>query len=416
MKDRDTLPRLRHNIAAMGMVQAVSYIVPLLTIPYLTRVLGIHAFGEVALAQIVATYIIFLTEYAFSWNTTRKISANRDDVAMASRIFFSAWVVQWALVVFAAALGLLAILTVPDPRADAAFLSLAFLTVIGNALFPVWFLQGLEQLRVVAILQIGIRLLTLVPLFAFVRGPNDGYLVLAISGAASILGGVLAVAWIRSQRLAVWCCPCWEDIRDELTEGASLFGSRLAVSSYTALVPLLLGWSAGPSAVAQFSVADKLRQAVQAVVGPVSQALYPRMSRLAATDSIAAASLLRTASLSVAAIAGAGSALLWLLADQLVVWMGGAEFSPAASLLRLLAPLPLVVNLSSLASVQVLLVNNKVSTFNAVLITCGIAGLPFMPFVTKSAQWSAMFILLMECVIMMLMVCFAARFLMGSRR
>lgn len=364
-------PRLRNNIASLGMVQVANYAIPLVTLPYLTRVLGPMAYGQVAFAQVLMVYFVLLTDYGFSWSATRKIAAHRDDRAYISRVFIGTWTAQWLLVVVAASLATLAVLYVDRLRPDASLYALAFTAVVGNALFPIWFLQGLERLQAVAAIQVTSRLVALLPIFALVKAPSDAGFVLAINGGAAVLSGLLSIGWIRYQHLADWHWPGWPAVMHELHDGRALFGSRVVISFYTTLVPLALGWIAGPVALANFSLADKLRTAAQALLSPLSQALFPRMTHLFATDKSAAFHLLKRSLLAVLVIAGSASALLWIFAEPLAVLLGGEAFRPASAALRWLALLPLLIGLSNVFGVQVMLPNSMNRPFNIILAAAG---------------------------------------------
>lgn len=364
-------PRLRNNIASLGMVQVANYAIPLVTLPYLTRVLGPMAYGQVAFAQVLMVYFVLLTDYGFSWSATHKIAAHRDDRAYISRVFIGTWTAQWLLVVVAASLATLAVLYVDRLRPDASLYALAFTAVVGNALFPIWFLQGLERLQAVAAIQVTSRLVALLPIFVLVKAPSDAGFVLAINGGAAVLSGLLSIGWIRYQHLADWHWPGWPAVMHELHDGRALFGSRVVISFYTTLVPLALGWIAGPVALANFSLADKLRTAAQALLSPLSQALFPRMTHLFATDKSAAFHLLKRSLLAVLVIAGSASALLWIFAEPLAVLLGGEAFRPASAALRWLALLPLLIGLSNVFGVQVMLPNSMNRPFNIILTAAG---------------------------------------------
>lgn len=370
-----SLPRLRHNIAALGIVQISNYILPLITLPYLTRVLGAEAFGKVAFAQVVMTYFVLLVDYGFSWSATRKVSAQRADRDALSRTFAATWVAQWLLVAFAAVVATAVVLSTDRLRPDAGLYAAAFSTVIGTALFPVWFLQGLERLQVVAVLQLLTRTLALLPIFLFIQHPQDAIWALLIQGGAGILAGIFSLYWMQRQSLVTWRIPDWRDILGALREGGALFGSRAAISLYTTLVPLVLGWLAGPVALAYFNLADKLRSAAQSMLSPLSQALFPRMSHLVHTDGHAAYALVQRSAVGVLIVAGAASAVLWFLADWLVLLLGGRDFLPAADVLRWLAPLPLVIGLSNILGVQIMLPFGLNRAFNVVLLSAAAASL-----------------------------------------
>ena len=332
------LPSLRANIVAMTVVQFSNYILPLVALPYLARVLGPEAFGKVVLAQVVMTYFVLLVDYGFSWSATRKIAVLRTDRVRLSRLFMATWTAQWLLVLLAFALATSIVMSNDRLRLDAPLYAAAFAVVIGTPLAPFWFLQGLERLQAVAALQLITRTLALLPIFVLVKQPGDAIWVLITQASGTILGGALALIWIYREAIIIWHTPTWHETLHELADGWTLFRSRAAISLYTSLVPLVLGWVAGPVALAHFNMADKLRSAAQSLLTPLSQALFPRMSHLVSTDSNAADSLIRRSAVAVMYIAGTASATLWLFADHLIHFLGGQDFLPASDVLRWLSP------------------------------------------------------------------------------
>lgn len=398
---RTNSPRLQSNILAIGLVQISNFVIPLVTLPYLARVLGSEAYGKVVFAQAFMTYFVLLVDYGFSWSATRKIAAYRLDRELVSRTFLATWAAQWLLVAVAMVLSMLIILSVETLRAEASLYAVSFLSVLGAALFPIWLLQGLERLQVVALLQLLTRTIALLPIFLLVRQPADAIWVPAISGIGTVFGGLLALMWINQQRLVHWCWPGWQSIVRELHEGGALFSSRAAISLYTTLVPLALGWAAGPIALAYFNLADKLRSAAQALLTPLSMALFPRMSHLVATKSDGAFQLVKLSAAAILVIAGGTSFLLWIRAEWLVVLIGGEEFRDASIVLRWLAPTPLIIGLSNLFGVQIMLPKRMNRAFNRILFAAAFISLLLVwPLVSAyQATGAAQAILLVESIV-----------------
>lgn len=371
----EKLPRLRNNIAALGLVQISNYILPLITLPYLTRVLGVEAYGKVAFAQVVMTYFVLLVDYGFSWSATRQIAENRSNKDYLSRTFAATWAAQWLLVVLAALAAMSVVLLSDRLRPDAPLYAAAFITVVGTALFPIWFLQGLERLQVVAVLQLLARVGSLVPIFLFISQPQDAIWVLFIQGSSPVLGGVLALYWLHRESIVNWQAPTWPAILKALREGGALFGSRVAISLYTTLIPLVLGWVAGPVVLAYFSLADKLRNAAQSLLTPLSHALFPRISHLVKSNSYSAYVLIRSGALATGIVAGSASAFLWGLSEWLIVLLGGKHFLPAAEVLRWMALLPLIIGMSNILGVQIMLPKGLTRQFNVTLFSAAAIGL-----------------------------------------
>lgn len=374
MTETTRLPSLRSNVLALGMVQASNYIIPLLLLPFLTRVLGAESYGRVVFAQVLMTYALLVVDFGFSWSATRHVSANRAEPLVTSRIFMATWTAQWILFLIFLGILFLLVFSVERLREDFWLYAGAVLSVLGSLLFPVWFLQGLELLKIVAVAQLLIRIFGLVPVFLLVSQPSHGLRFLIITGVISILGGILVLFWMHCKKLLIWKVPQWIEVSTALRNGKSLFGARLSISFYTNLVPLALGWIVGPVALALFNVADKLRSAGQGLMGPVSQALFPRMIHLVTTDKAAAFTLLKQSIGLTAVIGGSASLLLWLFADWLVFLLTGHEFMEAAFILRWLAPIPLIIGLSNIFGVQIMLPNLMTKPFNFILVLAALIG------------------------------------------
>ncbi|HKI74437.1 MAG TPA: oligosaccharide flippase family protein, partial [Pseudomonadales bacterium] len=273
------LPPLRQSVIALTVLQGVNNFIPLLVLPFLARVLGVSAYGEVAFAQALMANFILVTNYSFTWSTTRKVAVHRSDGDYVNQLFISAWCSQWLLLALSAAAAFAIYLFNPFPFGATAYVA-AFTAVVGNVLFPAWFLQGLEYFRAMTIIQVTSRLLGLAALLMLVRGPDDVALVLAIQGGAMMVAGVVAIGWLRYKGIIRFARPAPGALIGELKEGFTLFGSRLAMNMYTTFVPLIVGWVAGSVAVACFTVATKVRQAGHSLLEPLARALFPRMSHL----------------------------------------------------------------------------------------------------------------------------------------
>src|ERR1022692_135388 len=126
------VPRLRHNIAALGASQIANYLIPLITLPYMTRALGVEAFGKVVFVQALMALFVMLTEYGFSWSATQQIAANRNDHQIISSIFSATWAAQWLLATASLILLGIAVCAIPLLQKNAELNLMGALIVIGN--------------------------------------------------------------------------------------------------------------------------------------------------------------------------------------------------------------------------------------------------------------------------------------------
>lgn len=369
---------LVRNVGALGVLQAANYMLPLITLPYLTRVLGTSGYGQLVFAQVLMSYFVLVTDYGFQWSATRSIAQNRKDRTYVSTEFFATWFAQWMLAGLAFIILVCMVLLIPSLREDALLYIGGFTLVTGNVLFPLWLLQGLERLVVVAGIQIASRLVALVLLVIFVKSPSDVVQAILIIGGGANLAGVLSLTWIRWQRLVDVYRPSANDVFGVLRRARALFFSKIAISGYTLLVPTVLGVLVGQSAVGYFNLADKARQAAQGALQPLAQALYPRMSYLFAGFGHGRRRLLKYSFGIALIVSGLMSVVLWLGADWIVSVLGGDEFESAGIVLRWLAPLPFLVAMSNLFGVQIMLPSGRTLAFNTVLSTAAVIGFVLM--------------------------------------
>lgn len=385
-----TLPRLRHNIAALGAMQIANYLIPMLTLPYLTRTLGVESYGKVAFVQVVMAYFILLTDYGFSWSATQKIAAHRGDRELTAKIFSATWAAQWLLAMLASVFLSIAVFTIPLLRIDANLYVMGMLLVVGNVLFPLWLFQGLERMREVAIIQVVSRVAVLPLVFILVRDSTDTLFAVALVSMGSVMAGIISLVLIKRNKLVEFQRPVICEIVQTLRASAGLFVSKISISSYTVLTPLILGAVAGPTALAYFNLADKARGAAQSALSPISQALFPRMSHLYKNDQSSARNLLNKSMLAVFLIAGGVSIFLWFFSDYIILILGGPTFGDAADVLKWLALLPLIIGFSNIFGVQVMLPNNLNKIFNSILIGASLISLIIVwPLVSQNGATGA---------------------------
>jgi PST family polysaccharide transporter len=348
-------------------VQAANYLVPLLTIPYLTRVLGAEAYGKVIFVQLVMTFLIQFVDFGFAYSATHKVSLSRNDKEVLSQIFIPTWTAQWILLAFAAiGMGLvLRGIGIGDETLQVYVYG--FGLVIGYVLLPAWLLQGVEALRAMAIIQLCSKMLVLPMLFWTVKSSADILNAMACFSISAILGGVIALGWIVRNRILRWQRPNISAVKSAFASSIGLFGSKISVSLYTTLVPLVLGTFGGATQLAYFNLADKLKTASQSMLAPVSQALFPRMSLLYKEDVNAANALARRSAMFLLIIAGAGGIFIFVFAEYIAALLGGPEFAGAVPCLRALGFVPLATALSNTLGIQVMLPNGMSKAFTAIV-------------------------------------------------
>jgi PST family polysaccharide transporter len=260
-------------------LQGANLILPLITFPYLVRVLGVEKFGLVAFALATVTYFEILTDYGFDLSATRQVSIHRDDREKLSSIFSAVLTIKGLLSLIS--LVLLSALVFSFPKFSDFFLIyfLTFGRVIGKILFPVWFFQGTERMRISTTLNILAKVIFTGAIFLFVKDTNDYLLVPVFNSSGFIVAGIIALIQIRSFGVRFTFQPI-AVLKEQLYDGWHIFLSRIYVNIYTTTNTFLLGVMTNNIIVGYYAIAAKIIEAIDSVFIPPNSALYPYMSKL----------------------------------------------------------------------------------------------------------------------------------------
>jgi PST family polysaccharide transporter len=271
--------RLFSNFFSLSFLQVASYIFPLITLPYLVRVLGPSKYGLVAFAQAFAGYFQIITNYGFIFSATREVSINRDNKDKISEIFSSVIAIQLFLAALSFIIMLAVVFIFKKFSKDWLLYFFSFGLVIGNVLFPVWFFQGIERMRYITILNLISKFIFTAAIFIFIRIQADYLYVPLISAIGVILSGIFGF-WIIFKSIKVkFILPKFVHIKYQLKEGWRIFTANLSGNLYGQGTIFILGIFSTNKIVGYYSIAEKIIKALSGLSQPIAQSIYPFISR-----------------------------------------------------------------------------------------------------------------------------------------
>ncbi len=364
--------RVLTNFFSLSLVQFANYLAPLITLPYLFRVLGPSKYGLVELARAITVYFLMLTDYSFSLSATREISVHRDDSSRVSEVFSAVLVLRLLLVLLSAAVLSIIVGAVPRLRTDWAVYFLSFGHVIGMWLFPIWLFQGQERMTPVAALSITAKLLVIVAIFLCIRQENDYLYLPLLQSAGHILVGLVGmILAVRTFRVR-FRMPSAAALAEEFRHGWHLFLSRMATTLYTTTNVVILGLLTDNIFVGYYAAGDKLVRAVQSLQLPLSQAIFPHIGRLAAQSRQAALAFITKVTWLVSVVTLAASVALLAGAPFIARVTLGPRFEAAVPVIRILSLLPLLGGLTNMFGTQIMVNFGLKKVLARILIAAGI--------------------------------------------
>ncbi|MGB9845657.1 MAG: oligosaccharide flippase family protein [Methanothermobacter tenebrarum] len=397
--------RILDNLMSLTGIQLVQYLLPLVTFPYLTRVLGPANFGRVAFAVAFIGYFQILTDYGFNLSATREISINRDDLSQVSKIYSSVMVTKTILMFLTFILMLVIISSFERFRGDPLLYIFTFGLVVGSVLFPVWFFQGIERMRYISILRILSSLIYTALIFIIVRGPKDYLYVPLVNSIGFIVVGVYSQHIVRKEFKVKFLRPKLQDIKKQLVEGWHLFISTLAISLYTTSNRFILGLLVDNATLGYYAVAEDITRALQGLVSPIGQAIYPYFSRIQAEDRERAKTELKKILILISVLTFIFSIILVFLAPFIVMILAGPSYKESILLLQILIFIVFLVGVSNVLGIQGLVSFGYKEKFTRILITAGIIHIIMLIILTLilSTIGAAIAVVITELIVCILM-------------
>lgn len=355
------------NFGYLTLLQIAGYVFPLITMPYLARVIGPTGFGKIAFASAVIIWAQTIADWGFNYTATRDVAKCRNDLDKVSELFSN---VLWSrlLLSFVSFLLLVALIfAVPSFRNDYQVILVTFLLVPGHILFPDWFFQAVEKMKYTTIFNLSIKFLFTAAVFVFVKKPSDYILQPLFTSLGYVLCGCVSL-YIISKKWGVKILrPNLSKILSTIKGSTDVFFNNLVQNLYNSASVLILGFFGGNVANGIFDAANKFIGIVTQFLNVLTRSFFPFLSRRldkhSVFDKINFASALFA------------SFVLFISAPLLIRIFYTPEFNDAIPVLRILAISIVFISLFNSYGINYLIVAGRERTLRNISMVCSVAGL-----------------------------------------
>tara|TARA_B110000091_G_scaffold205180_1_gene240663 strand:+ start:899 stop:2161 length:1263 start_codon:yes stop_codon:yes gene_type:complete len=277
--NKEELKTILNNFFSLTLLKALTYLLPLITFPYLIRVLGVDKFGLVMFAQATMYYFEILVDFGFNLSATREVALNAKNKSKLNEIISSVFSIKLVLLIISGLL-LLLILSVFDRFSDESLIYYySFLKVIAFAFFPVWFFQGIEKMKYVTIINIISKVIFTILIFVFIQSEKDYLLVPLVDAFGFMIGSLVALYYVFKRFNHSFVFNKFTIIKQSFIDSSMFFLSRVSVSLYTSSNILMLGLVASNVMVGYYAIAEKLYMVLRNLYQPIVQVIYPYISK-----------------------------------------------------------------------------------------------------------------------------------------
>ena len=361
------------NFSALAGGHALGLVVPLLTVPYLARVLRPEGWAPVLVAQALAAWLLLLLDYGFDLSATRAIAQARGSLHEIGEIVWRVQYAKFLLAPVAIALMLIAYALIPALQDAHRLMLWTVLFGIVRGLNPLWFFQGMEQMRGAVLTDTAGKVLGALSVFVFVREPSDGWKVLALQALfAGLACGFLTFRLVRLAPATPWS---FTSAVGELRRSWPLFVFRASGTLYMQANTIILSVSSTALAVAAYGGAERIVRAAINLLEPMTRLFLPRISFLASSNPRAAAQLISRCLLVLGMGSAVAGAMISAGAPSLVQLLLGDGYEAAVPVLRWLAVLLPVVTIATVLGAFWALPHKRDTLVLGATLVAGVANL-----------------------------------------
>ncbi|WP_278546860.1 flippase [Megamonas funiformis] len=364
--------KLAENIISLFIIKGLEYILALITFPYLVRILQVENFGAVVFTQGIIQYFVLFTDYGFNLLGPKEI-AQHDNTEERGKIFASIFGAKLILLLVSTIIFICMIIGIKYfKNIDIALYSVVYIMVVGNVIFPIWFFQGIQRMRYITIVNIIGRIFSVACIFYYVRDPSDYILAGFFQAIVPIIAGFCSWIILWKSYREVFILPKYQDIKLVFIDAWEIFTSTIAINLYTASNIVFLGILTNNTVVGYFSGAQKIISSINGLISPITQAIYPYVSKLANNSKIDTLNFLRKVILVLGGGNLIGSILIFIFAEWIVDLLLGDGYEQSILLLRILSFLPFIISLSNIFGIQTMLVFGMKKQFNKILLSSAV--------------------------------------------
>jgi len=363
------------NFISLSILQVLNIVLPLVTMPYLVRVLGAEYFGLLAIATSIITYFTILTNYGFNITATREISVNRSDKFKIIEIYSSVMILKFLFIVLSFFLLCIVVFCVQKFAVNWEIYFLTFGVLIGQVIFPIWFFQGMEQMKYITYLNVVSKTIFTILIFIFVKKQSDYFIVPILTSLGFLVVGLWSLILIKKKFDIHFKLQDIDTLKYHLFEGWHIFISNLSVTMYTTTTTVLLGFFTNNTIVGYYSIADKLISGIKQLITPISQTLYPFIARKAEESKEVVFSLIRKTAFISVFFSFLLTIGLFVTADRLLLLVFGKESENSVFIFKTLAIIPFLTVIDTIFGTLLMLVFKRNKEYSKIVISAGVLNL-----------------------------------------
>lgn len=364
--------------------QILNLLIPLITVPYISRVLGAHDVGINEYTNSWVTFFYLMGQMGITLYGNREVAYHRDDLYERSRTFWGVEALQ-LLTVSASFVAYLVAVFLFSTTFKYYFL-LQGIWIIATGLDVSWYFMGLENFKVTVVRNTFVRLISIVLIFTIVKDVNDLGKYIAILGGTQLVGNLTLWPYLKDNLVWVKISE-WHPFK-HFYPALLLFIPTITTQVYLVLNRLMLGRMSTQVSLGNFGQADKIVKFVLAIVTATGTVMLPHVAnKFAKGDIKGVRDSLYSSFNFVSAVSVPMMFGLMAISERFAPWFLGADFELAGKIMFLESPIIVLIAWSNVTGTQYLMPVNRVKEYTTSVTVGAVSNIVFNLFLIEG--WGA---------------------------
>ena len=344
---------VKYNFIMNTILKISSFIFPLITFPYVSRILGVELNGKISFATSLVQYFVMFAQLGIPVYGIRACAKVRDNREELSKTACELLIINTCMTVLSYAALIIAMFTVPKINENRGLMLISSATLVLSCLGMEWFYQAIEQYDYITVKSILFKLLSIGLMFFFVHEPKDYLIYAGISVFGTFGSNVLNFSRIRRY---ISLKPVRElYFKRHLKPVLVFFLFAVSTTIYTSLDSVMLGFLSTDHQVGLYAASIKVRNILFSLVTSIGTVLLPRASYMVQKKALGEyREIIRNSFQFVTVLAVPLTAFFVLEAENVILLLSGTEYVNAATAMMIITPTIILTGISNITGIQIL--------------------------------------------------------------
>lgn len=348
----------------------------MITSIYLIRTLSVEEYAVLAFLIGISAFFSLIFDFGFHLSFVRKVAIAGSSHGLSEIIYIS--IIIKIILAIAFALPYVILSSQIEIMSEKFELALLFYLVsVGHGILPLWAYQGLQKLRGATILVAFLRATNVILVLSFVQDDGDLLLYPLIIGVSTIFISILMYINIILNNNLSFSWVYLRNIKKHFIDASTVFWGSISTSGYTLLITVFLGIFTTKNEVAIYAACEKIIHAIRGATLPIIQATYPRISEFLSKDGTKGArdclKVIKIYYIPLLILLSFFSIVTGTFAEFILSALYGSEYAQAATLLRIMLFLPVIILIGNISGVQILLSLGLNKLFRNIIVIAALA-------------------------------------------